>query len=93
VVNDHNLTGDVFATIRPESVALHRERPTGSPRNTFAATVTTVDQYGPRARVALDGPINITAEITHAALDDLSIRPGTRLWVSTKATEIEIDPF
>lgn len=93
VVNDRNLTGAVFATIRPESVALHRDRPTGSPRNTFVATVTTIDQYGPRARVALDGPISITAEITQAALDDLAIRPGARLWVSTKATEIAIDPF
>jgi molybdate transport system ATP-binding protein len=93
VVNDHNITGEVFATIRPESVALHTEQPTGTPRNTWVATVMNIDHYGPRARVTLDGPISITAEITQESLDDLAIRPGARLWVSTKATEIEIDPF
>ncbi|HSO95502.1 MAG TPA: ABC transporter ATP-binding protein [Acidimicrobiia bacterium] len=93
VVNDDRVTGEVFATIRPESVALHPDQPTGSPRNTWAGTVTTIDRYGPRARVALDGPIGITAEITQEALDELAIRPGTRLWVSAKATEIEVDPF
>jgi molybdate transport system ATP-binding protein len=93
VVNDHNVTGEVFATIRPEAVALHRDQPSGSPRNIWQATVTTVDHEGPRARVTLNGPISVTAEITQRALDDLAIRPGTRAWVSTKATEIEIDPF
>jgi len=93
VVNDHNITGDVFATIRPEAVALHRDQPRGSPRNTWQATVTDVDHEGPRARVTLGGPISVTAEITQRALDELAIRPGTRAWVSTKATEIEIDPF
>ncbi|HEV3451192.1 MAG TPA: ABC transporter ATP-binding protein [Acidimicrobiia bacterium] len=93
VVNDHNITGEVFATIRPESVALHPEQPTGSPRNTWVATVATIDQYGPRARVVLNGPISITAEITQEALVDLAIKPDARLWVSAKATEIEIDPF
>lgn len=93
VANDHNVTGEVFATIRPESVALHPEQPTGSPRNTWAATVTSIDSFGPRARVTLQGPISITAEITRDALDDLGIGPGARLWASTKATEIEVDPF
>jgi molybdate transport system ATP-binding protein len=93
VVNDHNVAGEVFATLRPEAVALHRDQPAGSPRNTWEATVTTIDHQGPRARVTLESPITVTAEITQRALDDLAITPGTRLWVSAKATEIEIYPF
>ncbi len=93
VVNDHNLAGEVFATIRPEAVALHPDRPTGSPRNTWQATVTTVHDEGRRARVTLNGLISITAEITEGALHDLAITPGLRVWVSIKATEIEIDPI
>jgi molybdate transport system ATP-binding protein len=93
VVNDHNLTGAVFVTIRPEAIALHRDQPTGTPRNTWPATVTTIDHEGPRARVTLDGPVTITAEITQHSLDALAITGGTRTWVSVKATEIEIDPF
>jgi molybdate transport system ATP-binding protein len=93
VVNDHNLAGEIFAAIRPEAVALHPDQPTGSPRNTWPATVTTVDDEGPRARVTLNDPISITAEITQEALNDLAITPGLRVWVSIKATEIEIDPI
>jgi molybdate transport system ATP-binding protein len=93
VANDRNHTGAVFVTIRPEAIALHRDQPTGSPRNTWQATVTTIDHEGPRARVTLDGPVTITAEITQHSLDDLAITRGTHTWVSVKATEIEIDPF
>jgi molybdate transport system ATP-binding protein len=89
VVNDENESGDVFATVRPEAVALHRDRPEGSPRNAWAATVATIDVDGHRARVGLEGPIAITAEITQSALDELHITPGTRAWVSVKATEVE----
>jgi molybdate transport system ATP-binding protein len=89
VVNDENLRGDVWAAIRPEAVALHRQPPSGSPRNTWPATVTSVDLEGRRARVGLDGPVPIVAEITAAALDELVLVPDTPAWVSVKATEIE----
>jgi molybdate transport system ATP-binding protein len=93
VVNDDHVTGDVFAAIRPEAVSLHRDQPRGSPRNTWRATVTTIDREGPRARVTLDGPMSGTAEITQSALDDLAITPGAPIWASAKATEIEIYPL
>jgi molybdate transport system ATP-binding protein len=89
VVNDQHRTGEVFAAVRPEAVALHRDRPEGSPRNAWAATVRTVDHEGPRARVTLSGPIPITAEITQRAADELGVVAGTNAWVSVKATEIE----
>jgi molybdate transport system ATP-binding protein len=93
VVNDDNITGEVFATLRPEAVALYRDRPAGSPRNTWETTVTTIDHHGPRARVTLDRPIPVMAEVTQPALDDLGITPGARIWVSAKATEVEIYPL
>jgi len=89
VVNADDQAGDVFAVVRPDAVALHRDRPEGSPRNTWAATVTTIDHEGPRARVTLEGPISITAEITERAARDLAVGVGTQAWVSVKATEIE----
>ena len=89
VVNDKNESGEVFAAVRPEAVALHRDRPEGSPRNAWAGTVATIDLDGHRARVRLEGPIAITAEITQSALDELHLAPGTRAWVSVKATEVE----
>ncbi len=89
VVNDDRRTGEVFAAVRPEAVALHRDRPEGSPRNTWAARVMTIDHEGPRARVTLGGSIPITAEITERAADELGVAVGTDAWVSVKATEIE----
>jgi molybdate transport system ATP-binding protein len=89
VVNDDSRTGEVFAVVRPEAVALHRDEPEGSPRNTWAARVMTVDHDGPRARVTLGGKIPITAEITERAADELGVAVGTDAWVSVKATEIE----
>jgi molybdate transport system ATP-binding protein len=89
VVNDRDQVGEVFAAVRPDAVSLHRERPEGSPRNSWAATVMTVDHEGPRARITLEGPIPITAEITERAAADLAVTVGTHAWVSVKATEIE----
>ncbi len=89
VVNDDDQAGEVFAVVRPDAVALHRDRPEGSPRNTWMATVTTVDHEGPRARVTLEGPLSITAEITERAALDLAVTVGSHAWVSVKATEIE----
>jgi molybdate transport system ATP-binding protein len=89
VVNDDDRTGEVFAVVRPDAVALFRDRPEGSPRNTWAATVMTIDHEGPRARVTLGGPVPITAEITERAARELGVAVGTDAWVSVKATEIE----
>jgi molybdate transport system ATP-binding protein len=89
VVNDDHRTGEVFAAVRPDAVALHRDQPEGSPRNTWAAKVITIDHEGPRARVTLGGSIPITAEITERAADELGVAVGTDAWVSVKATEIE----
>ena len=92
VVNDDHLSGDVWAVIRPEAVAVYRNAPSGSPRNTWPATVTSVDLEGRRARVALGGPVPVVAELTAAAVDELALVPGTAVWVSVKATEIETYP-
>jgi molybdate transport system ATP-binding protein len=92
VVNDEHRGGDVWAAIRPEAVAVHRQRPGGSPRNSWPATVTSVDLEGGRARVGLDGPVPIVAEVTAAAVRELVLVPDAAAWVSVKATEIDTYP-
>jgi molybdate transport system ATP-binding protein len=57
--------------------AVSRGTPTGtSARNSWPGVVVGIDRLGNRARVSLDGPLPLTAEITVAALDDLALRPG-----------------
>lgn len=84
--------GEVFAAIHPRAVALHRARPEGSPRNVWQGTVSGLDFEGDRARVSIDGPVPIVAEVTAAATADLDLASGGSVWVSVKATEVSVYP-
>jgi molybdate transport system ATP-binding protein len=59
-------------------------------RNIWTATVIDVDHRADRVRVRLQGPIQLTAEITAAAADALRIKVGLQLWAAVKATEIAV---
>jgi molybdate transport system ATP-binding protein len=41
-----------------------------------------------RARVSLDGPVPLVAEVTLGALDNLGIAPGDSVHAAIKATDI-----
>ena len=87
-------TGPVIVVIHPRSVAIHRSRPTGSPRNVVEATVTDVipEPFGHRVRVALAGPLPLVAELTPGAVADLALEPGVEVWAAVKATEVAVQP-
>ena len=89
---DRSSFGSVLATIHPRAIALHRERPSGSPRNVWRTTAEAVEPLGDITRVLLGAPLPLTADITPGAAHELLIRPGTTLWVSVKATEVELAP-
>ncbi|MGZ4762321.1 MAG: TOBE domain-containing protein, partial [Ilumatobacteraceae bacterium] len=82
--------GAAIAVIRPQAVSLHANRPDGSPRNSWRAAVIDVDHRGDRVRVRLEGPIQLTSEITAAAAAALGIKVGLELWAAVKATEIVV---
>lgn len=84
--------GEVFAVVHPRAITLHRERPMGSPRNVWAGTAEGLDDEGERVRVKIGGPIPIVAEVTPAAVAELSLAGGGPIWVSIKATEITVYP-
>ena len=90
VVAAADVDGPAIAVIRPQAVSLHATRPEGSPRNAWMATVIDVDHRGDRVRVRLQGPVQVTAEITSAAADALHIKVGLQLWAAVKATEIAV---
>ncbi len=89
---DSHLSGSVFAAVNPRAVALYRAEPDGSPRNRWQGTVTDLDVLADRVRVRLDGPVQVVAEITTAAADELAIEPGVRLWSAIKATDVRVYP-
>ena len=88
-VADAVARADVAVAIRPRAVSLHRQQPTGSPRNSWSATVVSIDAGPDRVRVALAGPLDLVAEVTPAALAELDLRPGDQVWAAVKAVEVE----
>jgi molybdate transport system ATP-binding protein len=89
---DSEPSGKVLATIHPHAIALHRNHPEGSPRNTWQTTVSRVEHFGSRVRVQMGVPLPLTAEVTPAAVEALGITEGSVVWISIKATEISVEP-
>ena len=84
--------GEVFAVVHPRSVALYRSRPDGTPRNVWEGRALDLDLEGDRVRVRLSGSPSIVAEVTPAAVRDLGLDAGDPVWISVKATEVEVYP-
>jgi molybdate transport system ATP-binding protein len=84
------VEGEMFAVVPPRAIALHLVPPEGSPRNTWATRVAEVHLMGDRARVLLDGPIRMAAEITAVSLAELGLTDGSPVWASVKATQIDV---
>jgi molybdate transport system ATP-binding protein len=84
--------GEVFASVHPRAVALHRRAPEGTPRNVWAGTAETVDVVADRVRVRVAGTVPIVAEVTPAAVAELRLADGGPVWVSVKATEVTVYP-
>ncbi|MEU4190577.1 ATP-binding cassette domain-containing protein [Kribbella sp. NPDC026611] len=88
--------GEVYVAFPPTAVSLYLEPPVGSPRNTWPAVVTGIEQHAHTVRVRLNaaptGPPDLLAEITPAAVADLHLTPGLRLHTTLKATEVSTYP-
>ena len=85
-------SGPRLAVIVPRDVALYLDRPAGSPRNAWPTRVAEVHLMGDRARVLLDNPVRLAAEITTRSLAELRLTDGSPVWASVKATQIDSYP-
>ena len=85
-------SGEVFAVIHPRAVALHRQRPEGSPRNVWQGRADAIEIAGDRARVRVVGPVPVVAEVTPASLAELRLAEGSEVWLSFKATDVGVYP-
>ncbi|WP_370324761.1 ABC transporter ATP-binding protein [Euzebya sp.] len=85
-------TGPLLVTVHPRSVSLHREPPSGSPRNVWAGEVGDVEIAGDRVRVQVRSRPPVVAAVTAAALADLDLAAGGAVWASFKAADVEVYP-
>jgi molybdate transport system ATP-binding protein len=82
--------GDVFASFSPSAVALTLEEPTGSARNRWPGSVSSVVPHGSAVRVHLDIGPGLIADVTPESVTRLSLVPGRKVWAAVKATEVGI---
>ncbi|MEO7197620.1 MAG: TOBE domain-containing protein, partial [Solirubrobacterales bacterium] len=81
-------TGPVAASIFPWEISLEPPGPGrgGSALNRLRAEVVSVSEFGNRARIGLNAPEPLAAEITSASVSRLGIAPGATVDASWKAT-------
>ena len=87
------LTDVVLAAFRPSAVSVYLDPPGhGSPRNTWAGVVDSVELLTDRVRLHVTGAIAAYVDVTPAAVAELGITPGARVWLTVKSTEIDVYP-
>jgi molybdate transport system ATP-binding protein len=86
------VSGPTLVLIRPQAVALHRERPDTSARNVWHCRITGFDLLGDHVRVRLGGDVDIVADVTPAAVASLGLADGDQVWAAVKATEVTVYP-
>lgn len=91
-IGDREIRGPVLLTIRPNAISVFRRPPEGSPRNSWETTVERSETLGARVRLLTGPPLHLTVEVTREAAADLELRPGKRVWIAVKATEIGMEP-
>jgi molybdate transport system ATP-binding protein len=91
VIPDHGQHGDVLVAVRPSAVVVSSQRPVASSaRNTWAARVAGLTLLSDRVRLDLEGQPAALVDVTPAAIADLSLIPGSQVWLTVKATDLEV---
>lgn len=74
---------------RPASVTVHLAPPEGSARNVMAGVVDSVVDLGATVRVTVG---LVSADVTGASVAELGLVAGTRVFMSVKATSVDVYP-
>jgi len=91
VVPDHHERGEVLVALRPSAVVVSTVEPVvSSVRNTWPATITGLTLLTDRVRLDLAGEPAALVDVTPAAVAELGLDAGQRVWLSAKATELEV---
>ena len=91
VTASQRLHGEVLVAVRPSAIVVSNQHPqSSSARNTWPAKITGLTLLADRVRLDLEGQPPALVDITPAAVADLSLSPGSQVWLSVKATELEV---
>lgn len=85
------VSGRVLAAIRPTTIAIHTARPDhSSPRNVWPGRVTALELLADRVRAQVSGTPPALVDLTPDAVAELDLVEGKPVWLSAKATEIDV---
>jgi molybdate transport system ATP-binding protein len=90
IVPDHNQHGEVLVALRPSAVVISLEQPHTSARNSWPATVVGLTLLTDRVRIDLHGQPSAVVDVTPSAVAELDLATGSKVWLATKATELEV---
>jgi molybdate transport system ATP-binding protein len=80
--------GPVLVSLRPSAITVHTERPDhASTRNVWAGEVAAMELLADRVRLQVAGEPSALVDVTQAAVAELGLDAGARVWLSAKATE------
>jgi molybdopterin-binding protein len=91
VIEDSSGAGTVYLTVNPREITLSRTAPQSSAQNVFEGEVVEIipePPAGERLRVVLNTRPTLVAEVTPEGLEGLSLREGTRVYATFKATGV-----
>jgi molybdate transport system ATP-binding protein len=93
VIADRGQHDDVLVAVRPSAIVVSTQRPQlSSARNTWPAQITGLTMLADRVRLDLDGQPPALADVTPAAVAELSLHRGGQVWLTVKATDLEVYP-
>jgi molybdate transport system ATP-binding protein len=85
-------SGPALAVIAPAAVSVSRQRPEGGGNNAWPGQISAVDLMGDRVRVRINGTPPITGEVAPAAVDELKLDDGGKLWACVDPAAITVYP-
>ncbi len=86
-------TGPALAVVRPSAVAVSTEAPHAtSVRNTWPGRVRGLEVLGDRVRLDVDARPAVLVDVTPQAVAELRLAAGDPVWLSVKATEVDVYP-
>ena len=84
-------TGRVLVAIRPNAIAVHTAKPDhSSPRNVWPGTITGLELLTDRVRTQVTGTPSALVDLTPDAVADLDLVEGRQIWLSAKATDLDV---
>jgi molybdate transport system ATP-binding protein len=77
-----------FMSFSPTLVTVSLGEPTGSARHRWPGVVTSLAPHGDAVRLLVSGERELLADVTPAAVTELELAPGRRVWLSVKETAV-----